>query len=340
MRFDVVAIAAAQGGIASLRKVLAGLPPDFPMPVLCLQSSSAGRRAVDALADVTGLKICWAEAGETPKPGCAYFAPAGTTLLVRRDGRLMLGPYGAESASMNPESTFLASAAAYYGSATLGIVLSGAESDATGGANAVRLAGGKVIVHEKGPWLYGGAPGAVIDAGLAEEVLPLEEISTALKVRTVASRLAAEPSVKRELDPVVEAALAVDDARVSSITLYDRVDELLRLILHRGQNGEFARHFGMLRTSDTSTAAARALNERRRVMIEDVEEDAAYAPHREVARRLGFRSVQATPVFARGRHLLAVLTTTYPGTARLAPAAARTLDDLAAVAGDVLAAHL
>ena len=340
MKFDVVAIAAAQGGIGSLRRVLTGLPPDFPVPILCLQSSGVSRGAIDALASVTGIEICWAESGESPRPGCIYFAPLGTTLLVGRDGRLILGPYGAESASMNPESTFLASAAAHYGAATLAVVLSGADSDAMSGANAVRLAGGKIIAHEKGPWLYRGATDAVIDAGLAEEILPLEEISTALKLRTIAPRLAGEESVKRELDPVALAALAIDDAKVSSITLYDRVDDLLRLILHRGYNGEWRRTFGMIPADDPAPAVSRALRARERVVIEDVEADPSYAPHRALARRLGYRSVQATPVFARGRHLLGVLSTAHGERLKLLPATARTLDDLAAVAGDVLVSHL
>jgi len=340
MKFDVVAIAAAQGGVASLRRVLAGLPPDFPVPVLCLQSSGARRGAIEGLSEATGLTIHWAESGDRPKPGCVYFAPPGTTLLVRRDGLLLLGPYGAESASMNPESTFLASIAAHFGRGTLAVVLSGAESDATAGADAVRIAGGKVIAHEKGPWLYGGAPRAVIEAGLAEETLPLEEISTALKVRTIAPRLLERDSVKRELDPVVQAALAIDDAKVSSITLYDRVDDLLRLILHRGYNGEFAQHFGSLKPDDPSTAVTRALRARQRIVIADIEADPSYAPHRALARRIGYRSVQATPVFAHGLHLLGLLSTTHGHPLKLPPETARTLDDLAAVAGEVLASHL
>jgi CheB methylesterase/GAF domain-containing protein len=340
MRFDVVAIAAAQGGIGPLRTVLTGLPPDFPVPILCLQSSFVSRVAIESLAEVTGVKIRWAEANEVPKPGCIYFAPSGTTLLVRRDGRLMLGPYGSESYSMNPESTFLASAAAHYGAATLAIMLSGAEGDAMSGANAVRLAGGKIIAHEKGPWLYRGATDAVIDAGLAEDVLPLDEISVALKLRTVAPRLAAQESVKRELDPVALAALAIDDAKVSAITLYDRIDDLLRVILHRGLDGEWMRHFAVIATDDSSVAVTRALHARQRVVIADIEADSSYAPHLALARRLGYRSVQATPVFARGRHLLGVLSTAHGATLRLAPASARALDDLAAAAGEVLVSHL
>ena len=340
MKFDVVAIAAAQGGIAALRKVLAGLPRDFPAPILCLQSSSAGRRAVDALSEITGVEICWAESNQLPRPGCAYFAPPGTTLMLRRDGHLMLAPYGSESASMNPESTFLASVASRYGAATLAIILSGAESDGTTGANAVRLAGGKVIVHEKGPWLYRGAADAVIDAGLAEEILPLEEISIALKLRTIAPRLTLDESLRRDLDPVLQAALAIDHARVSSIKLYDRVDEVLRLIAHRGHNGEFARHFAALRTDDASSASIRALRERRRVVIEDVEADPSYAPHRDIARRIGYRAVQATPVFAHHRHLLGVLCTNHAGTLELPAGTQRAIDALADEAGEVLISRL
>jgi len=53
-------------------------------------------------------------------------------------------------------------------------------SDGTRGAIAIRHAGGKVIVQDEKTSIVFGMPRSVIDCGMADRVLPLEEIPKAI----------------------------------------------------------------------------------------------------------------------------------------------------------------
>jgi signal transduction histidine kinase len=61
--------------------------------------------------------------------------------------------------------------------------------------------------------------------------------------------------------------------------------------------------------TDDSAACGRALKERERVIIEDVEADPEFAPHRHVAAAAGFRAVQSTPMFGQTGEPLGTLST-------------------------------
>ena len=75
------------------------------------------------------------------------------------------------------------SAAEVYGRRLLGLVLTGMGRDGLRGAEAIADAGGTTVAQDQGTAVVGSMPGAVADAGLADAVLPLDEIGPALARR-------------------------------------------------------------------------------------------------------------------------------------------------------------
>ena len=69
---------------------------------------------------------------------------------------------------------------AAYDGAVLGVVLTGMGSDGRNGAGEIRAGGGTVIVQDQASSVVWGMPGAVSQAGFADEVLPLERIPEAI----------------------------------------------------------------------------------------------------------------------------------------------------------------
>ena len=63
-----------------------------------------------------------------------------------------------------------------YGSGTLGVVLTGMGHDGRRGCEQIREAGGWVMVQDEETSVVWGMPGAVAQAGLADQVLPLSKI--------------------------------------------------------------------------------------------------------------------------------------------------------------------
>jgi GAF domain-containing protein len=110
---------------------------------------------------------------------------------------------------------------------------------------------------------------------------------------------------------------------------------VLQLLAQRGCAVGFLEHFRLVRASDGS-ACARALNDRARVVIEDVANDAQYAPHRGVVLSSGIRAVHSTPI-VNGRHeVMGMLSTLFAEPRMLLAEEAAMLDTIAHAAGDVI----
>ena len=60
------------------------------------------------------------------------------------------------------------------------VVLTGMGRDGLEGAKAVRAAGGRILVEAESTCTVYGMPRAVAEAGLADEILPLDELAGAI----------------------------------------------------------------------------------------------------------------------------------------------------------------
>jgi two-component system chemotaxis response regulator CheB len=68
------------------------------------------------------------------------------------------------------------SAARCYGDRLLAVIMTGMGMDGTNGAKAVKSAGGRVIVQDESTSVIFGMPKAVLDSGMADQVVPLKDI--------------------------------------------------------------------------------------------------------------------------------------------------------------------
>jgi two-component system chemotaxis response regulator CheB len=71
-----------------------------------------------------------------------------------------------------------------YRSEVLGVVLTGMGHDGLRGAESICEAGGSVIVESHLTAVIASMPSAVLDAGLADAVLPIQDIAAELVRRT------------------------------------------------------------------------------------------------------------------------------------------------------------
>jgi two-component system chemotaxis response regulator CheB len=79
------------------------------------------------------------------------------------------------------------SVAAAYGANSLGVILTGMGQDGLKGCEALSAAGASVIVQDEASSVVWGMPGFVARAGLAEKVLPLDQIGGEI-IRRVATQ--------------------------------------------------------------------------------------------------------------------------------------------------------
>ena len=183
-RTAIVGVAASLGGLSALSRVLAGLPADFPLPVLVVQhlSPRAPGLLPGLLAGRTALRVEPAKEGDRPAPGTVYVAPPGHHLLVRADGALGLSDAGRENFCRPSADVLFRSLAGTFGPGAVAVVLTGLGVDGGRGVEAVVEAGGIALAQDEAGAEAPGMPCAAVDIGRADLILPLDRIAFALAV--------------------------------------------------------------------------------------------------------------------------------------------------------------
>jgi two-component system, chemotaxis family, protein-glutamate methylesterase/glutaminase len=187
----VLVIGSSTGGPEALAKVLPQLPANLPVPVLLVQHMPPvfTRQFAQRLDRLCSLRVVEASDGSPLVPGVAHLAPGDFHLVVRagRAGGVNGGGLTTGLHQGPPENfcrpavdPLFRSVVAAYDGAVLGVVLTGMGADGRNGAGEIRAGGGTVIVQDQASSVVWGMPGAVSQAGFADEVLPLERIPEAI----------------------------------------------------------------------------------------------------------------------------------------------------------------
>lgn len=177
-----VAIGASTGGPIALQALLAGLPKDFPAPILIVQHISDGfvEGFAEWLGNTTGHAARVAVAGETPQPGVVYVAPSGHHMQVQRNGTVGLVD-GPKEHGVKPSVAMLfRSVVAVFGASCAGVLLTGMGRDGARELKAMRDAGGVTFAQDRESSVVFGMPGEAIALDAASYVLSPERIAAVL----------------------------------------------------------------------------------------------------------------------------------------------------------------
>ncbi|HUR18299.1 MAG TPA: chemotaxis-specific protein-glutamate methyltransferase CheB [Acidimicrobiales bacterium] len=177
-----VAVAASTGGPAALYRFLSRMPSDTSVPVLVVQHIADGFAPglVTWLSSGTSLPVKLAEHGESLAGGVVYVAGCRHHLEVgpRRTVSLSNSP---PVGGFRPSATVLfRSVSAAYASTAVGVILTGMGRDGCDGLAVLRKAGGRVLAQDEATSVVFGMPGAVVSAGLADVVAPVDGLADSL----------------------------------------------------------------------------------------------------------------------------------------------------------------
>lgn len=180
--FEIVALASSAGGLAALSKVLSSLPREFPTPIAVVQHLDPRHRSLMAkiLSTRTALMVKQAEDKERMQSGTVYIAPPNNHLLINPDGIISLTQSELVHFVRPSADLLFESVAASYKDRAIAVVLTGSGSDGNLGVRAVKKMGGTVIAQDQASSEFYGMPGAAIQTGSVDFILPLEEIAPAL----------------------------------------------------------------------------------------------------------------------------------------------------------------
>ena len=185
-QYRVLAIGCSTGGPVALQQVLSGLPGRFPVPILIVQHMPAAFTPdfAERLDRLGSVRVTEARNGDRLEAGHAYLAPGGRQMLVesRGAGLELRVIEGDPSLIYRPsvDVTFASLARAGVGE-VLALVMTGMGADGREGARLLKEKGATVWAQDEATSTIFGMPGAIVRAGLADQVLPLPEIAPALR---------------------------------------------------------------------------------------------------------------------------------------------------------------
>jgi two-component system chemotaxis response regulator CheB len=181
----LVLIAVSTGGPAALAEVVPRLPAGLQQPVLIVQHMPPvfTRVLAQRLAASGVLPVREATHQDRLVPGQVLLAPGDHHMRVAGSPRepwvtLDRGP--AENGCRPAADPLFTTASQIYGSGVLAVIMTGLGRDGTKGAAVVRKASGQVWAQDEATSTVWGMPGSVVEAGLAQRVVPLQQIARAI----------------------------------------------------------------------------------------------------------------------------------------------------------------
>lgn len=174
----VVAIGASTGGPILLQNLFQSLPGDTPAAFLVVQHilKHFTTELAASLAKLSRLKIKEGEMNEPIKPGCVYIAPGNCHLEAGPGYRIVLTD-GPEISGHRPSvDRLMESVAREYGEHAIGILLTGMGRDGVMGMSCIKETGGVTVAQDEATSVVFGMPGAAIESGVVDYVVPAEEL--------------------------------------------------------------------------------------------------------------------------------------------------------------------
>ncbi len=177
----IVGIGASAGGLEAIEAFFKAMPVDSGMAFVVVQHLSPDYKSlmVELLSRKTDIPVHRAEEGVAVQPNHIYLIPPKKNLTIFH-GKLVLEDQKPREGINLPVDIFLRSLAEDQGEQAVSIILSGTGSDGTRGVRAIKEWGGLVMVQDEASAKFDGMPRAAASTGLADFILPPEEMPSQL----------------------------------------------------------------------------------------------------------------------------------------------------------------
>jgi two-component system chemotaxis response regulator CheB len=181
MRPKVVAIGVSTGGPNALGAILPHIPAEFPLPILIVQHMPPlfTRFLADRLSSSCRLPVKEASQGDPLAPGRILIAPGDFHLKVAGNGsgtHVYLDQSPPQNSCRPAVDALFSSIGEVYGGAVIAVILTGMGQDGLRGAEILKAQGASILAQDEASSVVWGMPGAIVNAGLADCVLPLDHV--------------------------------------------------------------------------------------------------------------------------------------------------------------------
>jgi len=234
----IVGIGASAGGLAAFEAFFSAIPTDTTtgMAFVLVQHLAPDHKSIlaELIKRHTSMEAVEVEDGMRVRPDHAYIIPPNLNMALFK-GRLHLFAPTAPHGLNLPIDFFFRSLADDQHERAICVVLSGTGSDGTLGARAIKGEGGMVMVQNPTSAAYDGMPRSVIATGLADVVLPPDEMPERLMTylaQVFGKKSSALPPTLKTEDALTKICLLLRDATRHDFSQYKQ-STLVRRIERR-----------------------------------------------------------------------------------------------------------
>ncbi len=181
--YKAVAIGISTGGPFSLQKFVPLFAKNNNVPFFIVQHMPPKftKSLAERLNSLSELEVKEAEDGETVRNGVVYIAPGGFHMGLRKNysGTVQIAITEEPSGTLHRPSVdhMMGSVVKVYGKYTLGIIMTGMGRDGCEAIKYLKALGGYCLAQDEDSCVVYGMPKAVVDAGYADVVAPLERMA-------------------------------------------------------------------------------------------------------------------------------------------------------------------
>jgi two-component system chemotaxis response regulator CheB len=180
-RREILSIGASTGGPPALQHILTSFPENFPIPVVIAQHMPKlfTQSFAQRLNSLSQIEIKEAEDKEPLRPGVALIAPGDVHMGLKKNGKDVTVEFIRDTKYIYRPSVDLLmfSTAQVYHSSAIGVILTGMGNDGLLGLQELKRRNGMIIAQDEETCVVFGMPKAVINANIADVVLPIDKIS-------------------------------------------------------------------------------------------------------------------------------------------------------------------
>lgn len=176
-----VVIGASTGGPPALQAIFSKIKQQVPVSFSVAQHMPPGftRAFADRLNKFCALDIKEAENGDIVRPGQVLIAPGGTNLMFRRRGNDVIAKIcepEIDQRYVPSVDKLFGSVAEFFGSSSLGVVLTGMGNDGAIGTKNLHQAGGRIMAEAEETSVVFGMPKEAIATGKVSRIVELDKM--------------------------------------------------------------------------------------------------------------------------------------------------------------------
>ena len=184
--YRAIALGISTGGPMSLQRVIPMLSKKLSIPMFVVQHMPPKftKSLAERLNGLSEVEVKEAEDKEIVKGGVVYIAPGGFHMTVEKTTnnhlQISISQFPSDTLHRPSVDVMLNSVINVYSKYVLGVIMTGMGRDGADAIKELKIKGGYSIAQDEESCVVYGMPKAVVDAGNADLVLPLESIANAI----------------------------------------------------------------------------------------------------------------------------------------------------------------